>query len=417
MLTFAAWALGVLPAVIILQHAIYLHFYRRRFSTQATTLGSGMGFLEPALKSARRSEAKEFGLPILALRYGVPALLIALLDMAWFYFLADPPGLIEPFEVPMRLGALGAYVYVLMNLGQRNFRRDITSAVAVWCAVTLALGPVLAGVLNYLGVPGPTAPKPDSFTFGSAMLYFLAGLAPRYVASAIEESARRLLSSGGTTAVAPRTLPLTKIRGITPDIETRLGEEGIFDVYGLAMVSPNRLLRNTSFDARLIISWIDEALLMYYASFWEALENDGLTGAIDVAWYYDADDDNKDDQRSQQPPASEQPEQKPPQQAAAASPPPQHLVAVPQSAQQPSPPQPAPAGPPQLPQASQQDSKPTPASDSWIPRDIAALAKRINVDPQRLSDIVERVYQDAQVQQIWVLYQTGSNEVQPADGV
>jgi hypothetical protein len=169
-------------------------------------------------------------------------------------------------------------MYVLLTLGQRNFHRDITSAVAVWCAVTLGVGPLLAGVVSYLAIPAATESSDASFHFASAAVFFLAGLAPRYVASVVEEAARRLLSSSGVTVQAPRTLPLTKIRGITADIEARLDEEGIVDVYGLAMASPNRLLRNTSFDARQIVSWMDEALLIYNVPFWEKLEADGITG-------------------------------------------------------------------------------------------------------------------------------------------
>jgi hypothetical protein len=83
-----------------------------------------------------------------------------------------------------------------------------------------------------------------------------------------------------------RVVPLQQIRGVTPEIEERLGEEGILDVINLAMADPLRLIRNTSFDKFQILTWIDEALLMYtFPQHWQALENEGITGVMDVAWY------------------------------------------------------------------------------------------------------------------------------------
>jgi len=39
---------------------------------------------------------------------------------------------------------------------------------------------------------------------------------------------------------------------------------------------------------RQILSWIDEAILIVtLPRSWEALEEEGITGAIDLAWYYD----------------------------------------------------------------------------------------------------------------------------------
>jgi hypothetical protein len=382
MLDLLGWVLALLPAVAILQHAAFLYLYRTRFSRRDFTLTDGMQFLAPALESARVSEEKEFGLPMLTLRYGVPAIVIAVLDLTWFFILNNPSEPIARFRTPMVLGATGAYVYVLLNLGQRNFRRDITSAVAVWCAATLALGPILAAVVNHLAVPAPDPTQGPSFQFASGAVFFLADLAPRYVASVVEEAARRLLSPNAVTATsaAPRTLPLTNIRGITPDIEARLGEEGMVDVYGLAMANPNRLLRNTSFDTRQIVNWMDEALLIFYVKFWEKLEDDGITGAIDLAWYYIG---------LEQPGPSAELSERPPEPGA--PPPPDVPAAQP----------PPPAGRP-----------------PDVPPDIAALAARVGVDPpQQLNDIIKRLYTDAQVQQIWVLYQmqpAGDHDVEKA---
>ena len=77
----------------------------------------------------------------------------------------------------LRLGFAGAYAYTILTLGQRNFQRDITSGVAIGSAVTLAFGPVLAGVIASVW----HGPKEADISWEIGTVYFLAGLAPRYV--------------------------------------------------------------------------------------------------------------------------------------------------------------------------------------------------------------------------------------------
>jgi hypothetical protein len=98
----------------------------------------------------------------------------------------------------------------------------------------------------------------------------------------------QLLKIGGSGGIVQsRLTPLSRIRGISPQIEERLSEEGIIDVNSLAEAEPIRLVRNTSFDMRQILSWIDEAILIEtIPKGWEALEEQGITGAIDLAWYW-----------------------------------------------------------------------------------------------------------------------------------
>jgi len=83
----------------------------------------------------------------------------------------------------------------------------------------------------------------------------LAGLAPRLVVSAVQETLRRLwLPTTTFAAQAPRAVPLAQLRGISPAVEERLNEEGIYDSFTMAMANPLRLLRNTPFDRRQIVA-------------------------------------------------------------------------------------------------------------------------------------------------------------------
>jgi hypothetical protein len=144
------------------------------------------------------------------------------------------------------------------------------------------VGPVLACAISHFARGDLPQTEPDSTS--NELLYFAAGLAPRHVASFVEETIRRVWVSPSTaTAATPRTIPVTQVRGVTTGIAERLAEEGIFDLYGLANADPLRLIRNTNFDKRQIISWIDEAILItVLPEQWQALEKEGFTGAIDL---------------------------------------------------------------------------------------------------------------------------------------
>ena len=109
-----------------------------------------------------------------------------------------------------------------------------------------------------------------------------------------------------------RTTPLTRIRGINTAIEERLGEEGIENVEMLASVEPIRLLRDTPFDLRNILWWIDEALLMMYVpQRWQLLEEQGITGAIDLADLanQEIDDEEEEEEEEEEEVADEEEEE------------------------------------------------------------------------------------------------------------
>jgi hypothetical protein len=84
------------------------------------------------------------------------------------------------------------------------------------------------------------------------------------------------------------------VRGVGPDVEARLEEEGIHDVSALAYASPHQLIRATTYAPKQIADWIDEALLISTVpAHWEALERVGVTGVMDLAWYQNKIDDVK----------------------------------------------------------------------------------------------------------------------------
>jgi len=296
-----AWMLGLLPTLLVAYQAFYLWLSKPEEVQSSDTVENLQ--LQRARERVGSAIDTQFGPKTLFIRYGFPAALMGIIGIVVLNVLVKPGQFlslitlnqdtivrINPVNAAklllgVRLGALGAYVYVLLELGRRTFRHDVTGASAMWCLVTLILGPVLAGTVSVLLRMETPLPDDKTWWAGGVVLFF-AGYAPRRVIAAIEQAAIQLLKIGGSSVAPTRQVPLSQIRGIGPQIEDRLSEEGIDDVNALASAEPVRLFRNTSFDLRQILTWIDEAILMVtLPRHWQALEEEGITGAIDLAWY------------------------------------------------------------------------------------------------------------------------------------
>jgi hypothetical protein len=275
----------------------------------------------------------------------------------------------------LRYGAAGAYVWVLLELTERCFRRDMTPGSILWSAATLVLGPLLGAFLAL--VLKLEVPK-DGSIWQSGVVLFFAGFAPRRIVEIASAAAQQMLRSGPAPTPNPNLIPLGTLRGMTPSIVERLGQEGIQDGFMLAFADPVRLLRNTAYDLRQIVAWMDQALLLVFCpKLVHGLAEAGLTGATDLAFYEivrRCHDEAKRARASQSgmlgdaappPPASEQ---APQNQGAAA------------------------------------------AEDPF-----GGLAKASQLDPDVLRDAAARLYFDEQVRLIWVLYNTFST--QPGDSM
>jgi hypothetical protein len=335
----APWVFALLPAFVVIEHAAFLWFTQPRLKKRDSP-EVGHVPMQKALDATLESIQANFGVQSLVLRYFVPALLIAFTAVSVLNMLFVAERTIA-FRVEVlyasRLGAMGSYFWVLLYLSRRSIRHDLTSGGAMVCAITVVLGPVLSGVLGHLlgGAPSSTGQKQT--VWGEQALFFAAGLAPRRFAEALLDAVRRLWAPEQAATPPPaRLTPLSQVRGITIDIEERLSEEGIYDAATLAMADPLRLFRNSSFELRQILWWMDEALLiLFLPKAWTALQENGITGAIDFAWCT------------------------------------QIIV-----------------------------KQPNVFDD---------LARGTNIQPHVLRQVAERMFEDAQVQIVWVLYQTGLN--------
>lgn len=271
--TLWGWVLALIPPLLIVHHALFLSFIKS--------------------KSAFDSTDKYYSAQNIALRYGVPAMAVFIVGSAVFHGLnpvtdwsfnkvIDDHRFIHASTLEAaRLGAVGAYIYVLLYLGQRSFQHDLSSGSVLWCSVTLVVGPLMAAVFSKIWAPTGT----ETAGWTTQAFYLAVGMTPRYTAQQIASLMQRLSSRTAPAEALVRSLPLSKIRGITPRIEERLIEEGIDDVAALAMAAPERLQRNTNFHTNQLLSWIDSALLINaLPEDYEELENKGVRGARDLVW-------------------------------------------------------------------------------------------------------------------------------------
>lgn len=297
-----AWlfVIASIPAALVLNQG------NRVMVTEEPKTGNPLSLNSTNVKSSlvRDEFMNYYGAKSLWINYGLPYLLTLIGGWILAYVLSCPTSVVERLpDSVLRggvLGGLGAYVQVVMSLSMRSFRRDVTPGASVWSAVNLVIGPILGGVTSVIL---ESTVRIDDFT--RDVFYFFAGLAPRQMVALVDGVVRRFWDVRQGVTEEVRLLPLRHVRGITPEIEDRLEEEGITDAYMLSMANPLHLNRNLPYDERQIYCWIDEALLMmFFPEHYRQMQNRGLTGAMDVAylWWlatpYEGDDDDEVDENA-----------------------------------------------------------------------------------------------------------------------
>ena len=290
---------SLLPAVLVLNHGIYLQWQPRLLSLSTDSKKDLNGI---TLEQLQRLFDQEYRGYAIVISYYIPTFALAVTGFVSALMVFDPQtalGIIEGairdnkllLPTPegillsdsliegIRFGTLGAYVYVLMTIAERTFRRDISPGLAQWSASQLILGPILGGVASATIATGT-----NLSLFTQQILYFVVGMAPRQFVSVAADTATRFWSKNDTAVV--NSISLRLIGGITARVEERLFEEGIEDAHQLAMANPVRLNRDTPYELRQITNWIDQAIL--FSTVPESaslLQKEGITGAIDLATY------------------------------------------------------------------------------------------------------------------------------------
>jgi hypothetical protein len=180
----------------------------------------------------------------------------------------------------LRWGVAGAFTYVLIEFGGRFFRNDLTVGAATWSIITLLVGPTLAVVMSVAWKM-----EAGSSPWQTGAVLFFAGLAPRRIVTIVENVALQFLKTPSEAATPPKVMPLTSLRGVTAEVALRLREENVQDVNGLAYADAIRLVQALPYDLRQIVDWIDQAqLALVLPKHYETLRDNGVSGAIDLAW-------------------------------------------------------------------------------------------------------------------------------------
>jgi hypothetical protein len=159
--------------------------------------------------------------------------------------------LLQPPREPVIYGFLGAYVYALGAVLRGYVRKDLRPKSYTHITVRTILVIVLAWVLA-LQWSGDLL----------LLLVFVAGLFPETAIVLIMESVRRATA---LPLVEQEPEPLTRLEGIDLYDRTRLLDEGVTSVQGLAHHDVVELMLQTRIHASQLVDWVDQAILYLHA--------------------------------------------------------------------------------------------------------------------------------------------------------
>jgi hypothetical protein len=128
------WVVALLPAALVGFQGLQLILVKRLAVQELLAEQSGernpKGF-QTMRKTAKSLFDRYFDPLALSVQYCLFTLVLALVTLMVFGLCLNPPNELFKAEMspaPLRLGAAGAYTYVLIDLGRRTFLRDITGA-------------------------------------------------------------------------------------------------------------------------------------------------------------------------------------------------------------------------------------------------------------------------------------------------
>ncbi|MGB2698610.1 MAG: hypothetical protein WBD28_12235 [Candidatus Zixiibacteriota bacterium] len=109
----------------------------------------------------------------------------------------------------------------------------------------------------------------------------------------IENILRTTFRKMGEKEPSIQTSPLCELQGLNKSIIHRLEETGILSCQSLAYSDPIKLLFKTNYELKIIVDWIDQALLYnYVGKMIEELRPIGIRGIVEFAILYESDNDN-----------------------------------------------------------------------------------------------------------------------------
>ena len=180
-------------------------------------------------------------------------------------------------------GWSGAWVYSLHLTVRRFLAYDLTPSVYMFTGNRSLLAVSVGAIVGIgLGTFSTAAGVPFDVNIATvAVVLVFIGFFPEQGLNWITATAKKALRQQGGIAKETR---LSEIEGLSIWHQGRLKQEGIENVQNLATADVPALVIGTPFPVHQIVDWVDQAILLTYASQeqFEALEKVGLRCASDV---------------------------------------------------------------------------------------------------------------------------------------
>jgi hypothetical protein len=180
-------------------------------------------------------------------------------------------------------GWLGAYIYSFHLIYRRFLAYDLTPSVYVFAINRFFLAVTVGSIVSTgIGTFSTAAGVPFDVNMATVCIVaFFIGFFPEQGLNWITATAQKALGQQGGIAKETR---LSEIEGLSIWHQGRLKQEGIENVQNLATADVPALVISTPFPVTQIVDWVDQAILLTYASQeqFEILEKVGLRCASDV---------------------------------------------------------------------------------------------------------------------------------------
>jgi hypothetical protein len=180
-------------------------------------------------------------------------------------------------------GWLGSYIYSFYLTWRRFLAYDLTPSVYIFTSNRFFLAMAIGAIVGTgMGAFSTAAGVPFDVNMATvSIVTFFIGFFPEQGINWIAATAQKALRQQGGIAKETR---LSEIEGLSIWHQGRLKQEGIENAQNLATADVPALVIGTPFPVTQIVDWVDQAILLAYASQgqFEALEKVGLRCASDV---------------------------------------------------------------------------------------------------------------------------------------
>ncbi|HXV33877.1 MAG TPA: hypothetical protein VD769_07690 [Gaiellaceae bacterium] len=198
-----------------------------------------------------------------------------LITIGWIFTVLNPElgveagafmlNLLEPQPSPIVFAFLGAYMFTLMALLRAYVRSDLRPKTYTHATARIIVAVISAWVLELLFIDPVDSPATTG-NEGLLVLAFVIGFFPETLFVRLQEVAREFAHNHDSIPGFYERHPLTEIIGIDIYDRSRLLDEGIGNIEGLAHHNLPALMLQTRIPVGRIVHWTDQAILYLYVA-------------------------------------------------------------------------------------------------------------------------------------------------------